>query len=143
MADNLLSDFTRLLRQHCDARGVSCGRWTGARPRSASVLAVGTKPEETLLYVKCRTVPPGFWGLTAKRIADLQATGKPWYAILLVRSCQTGYVLSSSEVVARTSSGAWTLSTDGDHKVNERTDLGSFGRTTSFDSIVAACLPHE
>ena len=141
MPSYLLPDFTRRLRQRCDTYDIFCGRWSGAHPTSANILAVGTKPDETLLYVKSRSEPPGFWGLTANRIAELETSGKRWYVILLIGSAQTGYVLLSSLVVARTSTGAWKLAADGDHKVHEDSDLSSFRCHSSFDSIVAACLP--
>ncbi len=141
MASSLLASFTKRLRSKCDARGVSCGRWFAASPSSANILVVGTKPKETLLYVKCRTDPPGFWGLTANRISELDALGKPWYAVLIVGSPEKGYVPSQADVRSRTSSGAWTLSADGDFKVNENRDLGGISRFQSFDGFLELALP--
>jgi len=120
---------------------VSCGRWRGASPSSANVLAVGTKPEQTLLYVKCRTGPPGFRGLIASRLSELNAPGKPRFIVLIVGSAETGYVASQSDVGARTSSGAWALSGDGDFKVNECGDPGGISHFRSFDAFLDLALP--
>ncbi len=141
MGANLLSSFGKMLRSACAARGVSCGRWAGASPSSANILSVDTKPKETLLYIKFRSDPPGFWGLTANRISELDASGKPWYAVLIVGSPENGYVASQSDVLSRTSSGTWTLSADGDFKVNESRDLGGISRFPSLEAFLALVLP--
>jgi hypothetical protein len=141
MGANLLSSFGRMLRAACDARGVSCGRWAGAFPSSANILAVGFKPKETLLYIKFRSDPPGFWGLTANRIAELDASGKPWYALLIVGSPDNGYVASQSEVRSRASSGAWTIAADGDFKVHESRDLSDISHFRSLEAFLELALP--
>lgn len=141
MATSLLASFTKRLRSTCNAHGVSCSRWSGASPSSANILTVGTKPKETLLYIKCRTDLPGFWGLTKNRLSELNASGKPWYAVLIVGTPEVGYVASQDDVYGRTSSGSWTLAADGDFKVNENNDLEGISRFGSFSSFLGLVFP--
>ena len=142
MARTFLTEFSQALRARCRAQGFSVDRWTGAQPSSANILAVVTGTEEALLYVKCRGVPPGFWGITDNRIRELRSSGKSWHVVLLVGSPEEGYVVPSTEVLTRTSNGTWRLSGDGDYKINERPgEVGGLVRHTSFESLLNACLP--
>nr|WP_281720829.1 hypothetical protein [Nitrosomonas nitrosa] len=141
MTTTLLAAFTKRLKTICESRGVTCGRWSDASPSSANVLAIGTKPNETFLYIKCRTNPPGFWGLTANRIAELDRSGTPWYAVLIVGSHETGYVAAQAEVASRISSRAWLLAADGDYKVNEQRELVGISRFKSFEGFLSLALP--
>ena len=141
MTTTLLTSFTRWLGSTCDARGFAFERWAQASPASANLLAVGSRPNETLLYVKCRTDPPGFWGLTANRISELSASGRAWYAVFIVGSPETGYLASQDEVHSRTSSGTWKLAGDGDFKIGENRDLGGISRFCSAEQFLELALP--
>jgi hypothetical protein len=93
-----------------------------------------------LLYVKVRSELPGFWGLTANRVNELNRSGNTWYAVLVLGSPSKGYVVTSKDVMSRINSGAWTLSGDGDYKINERTDLDGKWRFGSIEKLVECFL---
>jgi hypothetical protein len=61
--------------------------------------------------------------LTKNQLDQLDKARVRWFAVLLLRSNNAGYVLSSNDVINRVEDGTFELSKDGDHKVNERTDL--------------------
>jgi hypothetical protein len=76
-----------------------------------------------VLYVKESNSSPGFWGLTRNQLHQLDKPHVRWFAVLLLKSNNNGYVLTSNEVINRVKDGTFELSKDGDHKINERTDL--------------------
>lgn len=141
MGTAILSDFKHRLEQECKARDLQVCRWRGPHSTSRNILVVGTAPQDTLLYVKVRSESPGFWGLTANRISELRASGSSWYAVLLVGSSETGYVLPSSEVESGIGENHWTLSADGDYKINEGSNLNSTYRFTSFKELSTWIFP--
>lgn len=77
---------------------------------------------EWLLYVKIRSRGPGFWGVTRSRVQRLQAGDERWAVDLLVGGPERGYLVPDSRIIVR-SRDDWTLSSDGDYKVNEGRDV--------------------
>jgi hypothetical protein len=99
-------------------------------------MEISTRPRSSILYVKVRGQPPGFWGLTANRVIELATSGLPWHVVLLLGSAEYGYVISSGEIQRRTDGRVWTLSDDGDYKINEGTDIESDYRFDSFEELM-------
>jgi len=67
----------------------------------------------SLHYISHR---PYRWGVTANVIEELQKQTKPWVVVLFFNSYQTGYLLSSSDVLDYISKKIWPLAKDGDYK---------------------------
>ena len=93
-----------------------------------------------LLYVKVRSRPPGFWGLTANRVAELERSASRWYAVFLLGGSDTGYLVPAHGVLRRTEACDWRLSSDGDYKVNEGINLDLAFRFSSFDELLNRLL---
>ena len=53
------------------------------------------------------------------KVIRLEDSGLRWFAVLLLRSAGSGYVLTGTQVRHRINDGLFKLSGDGDHKVNE------------------------
>ena len=120
-----VSEFQKLITNDPVGKGLEISLWPGATRRSHHLLEIDTEKKSTVLYVKESNSSPGFWGLTKKQLDQLDRAQVRWFAVLLLKSDDTGYVLSSNEVKCRVQNGTFELSKDGDHKVNERTDLNS------------------
>ncbi len=90
---------------------------------------------DCLVYVKGRGEPPLRWGVTANVVDRLKGQSFPWSVILLHESKDTGYFLSSAEVL-RCIRSVWPLGADGDYKPGAGSYLSG---ATSFSSV-AACL---
>ena len=136
MSTQILADFKRHLREFCDARDVAVSTWSDARPTSRNILMIETRPDPILLYVKVRSEPPGFWGLTANRISELTHSGLLWYTVLLLGSPATGYVVSGADVDRHMRNADWTLSGDGDYKINEGIEIDAEYRFESFEVLM-------
>lgn len=100
--------------------------------RSRNILVLLGDASERLLYVKVRSEPPGFWGLTQDRLGLLGAAHRKWYVVLLLESPETGYLLPSAEVERCIRDDVWKLSTDGDFKIHE----AQLSRESHFQSFV-------
>jgi len=118
-----VNEFRKLIANEPVGEGLDISPWPGASRRSYHLLEINTKKKSTVLYVKESNSSPGFWGLTKNQLDQLDKAQVRWFAVLLLKSNNTGYVLSSNEVKSRVQDGTFELSKDGDHKVNERTDL--------------------
>jgi hypothetical protein len=135
MAGAAVIQFTKLLTETFHADGVSVRPWTALPRRSRNVLIIQTPEKPTILYVKQSTNDPAFWGLTRNQIQRIAGSGNRWFAVLLRKEADNGYLLTGNQVAARTGRGDLTLSADGDFKVNEGTDLAAaqyFGRFEDF-----------
>ncbi len=118
-----VNTFRKLIENEYVGKELNIGQWPGATRRSNHLLEISIKKKSTVLYVKESNSSPGFWGLTKNQLDQLNKTRVRWFVILLLRSSNTGYVLSSNEVNMRVNDDTFALSRDGDHKVHERTDL--------------------
>jgi hypothetical protein len=122
-----VNEFRKLIANEPVGEGLDISPWPGATRRSYHLLEINTKKKSTVkstvLYIKESNSSPGFWGLTKNQLDQLDKAQVRWFAVLLLKSNNTGYVLSSNEVKNRLQDGTFELSKDGDHKVNERTDL--------------------
>jgi hypothetical protein len=101
-------------------------------------MELSTKPKVTVLYVKEFNTAgrPGFWGLTRNQVNRLEKANVKWFAVLLLRSSASGYVLTAAEVRRLIADGSFELSDDGDYKVNESADLGSQQRFQSVAELL-------
>ncbi|MCK4791147.1 MAG: hypothetical protein KAV87_45870 [Desulfobacteraceae bacterium] len=120
-----VDEFRKLLPHDFNGESLEIIQWSGTPRRSNNLLEINSKKNHTLLYVKESNRSPGFWGLTKNQLDRLNNSQLPWFAVLLLKSNDTGYVLSSKEVNTRIQDGTFELSRDGDHKVNEVSDLNS------------------
>jgi len=114
-----VNQFRELIANELVGEGLDISQWPRATRRSNHLLEINTKKKSTVLYVKESNSSPGFWGLTKNQLDQLDKTRVRWFTVLLLRSNNTGYVLSSNEVKNRVEDGSFNLKKDGDHAVNE------------------------
>lgn len=69
-------------------------------------------------------------------VCRLQKTDATWFAVLLLRSETSGYVLTMGEVRHGIHDRSFELSTDGDFKVNEDSDLEPIQRFQSLGDLL-------
>ena len=90
---------------------------------------------EALLYVKGRAEQPYRWGVTANVVERLRRQAQRWFVVLLFESVNTGYLLSSEDVLGYVR-GTWPLGTDGDYKPASGTYLVNNMPFASFDEFI-------
>jgi len=137
---NMVSDFRNQFAVKLAAHAVTCQKWSGATQKSDHMLELNTKPKRTVLYIKESNKDPGFWGLTRNQLEALRTSTLDWFAVLLLRSSTSGYLLSSGQVERRIDDGRFELSGDGDHKVNETQDLSDGQNFSSVQEIIDRIL---
>ncbi len=135
----LVAAFRDELGKRIQARGLRLSWWPGGTRTSSHLLQINTS-KPTVLYVKESNTSPGFWGLTRSQLERLNGTDVRWFAVLLLRSPDVGYLLSGGQVNLRIEDGTFELSRDGDHKVNESTDLVDAQAFQNLDEVVARVL---
>ena len=135
-----LAEFRQSLERLLTTRKISVTRW--GHGRSANLLELTTLPKPTVLYVKEFNVArhAGFGGLTKNQVERLVSAQVRWFAVLLMRSATSGYLISGQQVVHRVRSGLFELSHDGDYKVNEGTDLEDGQKIRSMQDLLARIL---
>lgn len=118
-----LVNFRVLLKNELMIRGLHLTQWLNANRISANLLQIHSKPKSLILYVKVSNSNPGFWGLTANQLKTIRGSNLDSYVVLLTKASDQGYLLSMKDVDNRIENGTLELSGDGDHKVNEKSDL--------------------
>ena len=114
--------------------------WRAGHRASSHLLEINTQPRATVLYIKESNTARGFWGLTKRHLDRLNKADITWFAILLHRSAEKGYLLNGSEVSRLVRDGTFELSGDGDYKVNERTDLGTPQAFSGIPELIGRVL---
>ena len=134
-----LAEFRPGLAGALASRGLTVATWGSGGRRSANLLVVSTKPKPSVLYVKEFNVPGrrGFWGLTHNQVDRLEAVAQRWFAVFLLRSSSSGYVLTGSQVLHRVQSGAFELSGDGNHTIRFVLNVETRGAVTLFEGPLA------
>lgn len=122
---SVVDEFRKLFPNSYDGDNFSIIQWSGTPRRSNNLLEINSKKKSSILYIKASNSSLGFWGLTKNQIDRLNNSQIPWFVVLLLKSKDSGYVLSSKEVNTKIQNGTFELSKDGDHKVNETSDLNS------------------
>lgn len=135
-----ISAFREKLADRLEKKGLHVADWHGGTRVSGHLLEVSTEPKPTILYVKESNSSPGFWGLTKNQLDRLSDASVRWFAILLARSTEAGYLLSGGQVNLRIRDGTFELSADGDHKVNEGADLVDAQAFRTLDDLIARVL---
>lgn len=127
--------FRKQLAGAAEKWGISVDTWSSGGRRSRNLIELSTTPKVTVLYVKEFNTAghAGFWGLTRNQVTRLEEANVRWFAVLLLRSSEAGYLLTATEVRHSIIDGSFELSRDGDYKVNEQTDLKP---TQAFQSFV-------
>ena len=120
-----VDEFRKSLPNDFNGENLNIVQWLGTPRRSNNLLQITYKNNPSILYVKGSNSSPGFWGLTKNQLDRLNNSQAPWFVVLLLKSKDSGYFLSSKEVNAKIQDGTFELSKDGDHKVNEISDLNS------------------
>lgn len=83
-------------------------------PKNRSVYEI-TGKLHCLVSLHYISHPPYRWGVTANVIDKLRAQSTPWFVILFFESYETGYLLTSSDVIYYIET-VWPLADDGDYK---------------------------
>lgn len=97
---------------------------------------IGSHQVNCLLYVKGRSEAPYRWGITANVVARLKGQTLPWNTVLLYESKDTGYFLTSADVLHCIRS-VWPLAADGDYKPAAGSYLSRATPFTSFSALLA------
>lgn len=116
-------EFRTMLEKALMPHDLKLDLWRTGHRISTHLLEVNTRPKSTVLYVKESNTARGFWGLTKTHVDRLKEADVVWFVVLLHRSPERGYLLVGQEVSSFTRDGTFELSGDGDHNVNEQTDL--------------------
>jgi hypothetical protein len=117
-----INDFRRAITEQLSEKNLKVELWRDATRRSPHLLEINTKPQPIILYVKVSNSKRGFWGLTKNHIDRLYNSQIQWFAVLLARSTDCGYIFTREEVKNRVDEGIFEFSRDGDYKINENTD---------------------
>lgn len=128
----IVTDFVSALRK---AQGLTVNR----SAVSQNVFEVGG-PVQCLLYVKGRAEAPYRWGVTANVVEQLKQQKLRWFTVLLYESKDTGYLLSSADVLYYIKN-VWPLAGDGDYKPATGTYLSRnapFASISEFTGLLAA-----
>jgi hypothetical protein len=114
-----VDEFLVTARDYLSHGSVQASPWSCTPRRSNHLVSLHGGPKETVLYVKESNTDPAFWGLTKNQIERLHEHDVRWFVVLLHRSSSSGYILTGGQIDARISNGVFTLSGDGDYKVNQ------------------------
>ncbi len=98
--------------------------------------ALASRHVNCLLYVKGRAEAPYRWGVTANVVARLQGQTLPWNTVLLYEKRDTGYFLTSGDVLHCIRS-VWPLGADGDYKPATGSYLSRASHFSSFSALLA------
>lgn len=90
---------------------------------------------QCLLYIKGRGEAPYNWGVTAKVVERLQGKKQQWFTVLLFESKDSGYLLSSADVLYYIKH-VWPLAADGDYKPATGTYLSHNVPFHSFEEFL-------
>ena len=120
-----VDEFRKLIPNEFNGQSLDIVKWAGSGRSSNHLLEIKSNSTSTVLYVKEFNKLPGFWGLTKNQLDRIDKSQIRWFAILLLRSNDAGYFITSNEVKIMIQNGTFELSRDGDYKINERTDLNS------------------
>ena len=103
---------------------------------SSNVFKTKINENEVLLYVKGRSEKPFKWGVTRNIVKKLESQNLDWYIILLYSTNQSGYFLSSGEVIEKINRKIWPLANDGDYKPAEGNYLKNCKKFTNIDELI-------
>ena len=136
MISILFNDFKNQLERYCIDRDIFISNWNKRKTASKNIIMIKKNHVSILLYVKVRNERPGFWGLTLNQIDNLSSSGIIWHAIFLLETINTGYIFTDKEVEKHINNKDWTLSIDGDYKVNEGKELYLKNKFNSFEDLM-------
>lgn len=105
------------------------GRWRGGHRYTENLIQIPTRPSRILLYIKESNISPVFWGLHEPQLSSLNASGHPWYVVLLGASGENGWFLKGSRVMELAKERLWSVQrrpTGGDDYKIHRNELGDW-----------------
>jgi hypothetical protein len=132
----LLDEFYHLLDDEGGRSGIHASLWA-ATGRLGDNLFRLAGALNVVLYVKVRTEPPPFWGLTANRLQLLRESKKHWAVVLLFEKPSYGFVFTPAEIERNIKNSLWRLASDGDYKVHEK-DVAGRRPFKSLGELLAA-----
>jgi hypothetical protein len=137
-ANQILSEFISLIRQTGETRGLCCQSWFQGSGRMNRNIVELSGSINCLVYIKVRSREPYRWGVTANRIEELKQSGKSWIIVLLYKTPETGYFLTSNDVNRYLS--IWPLGNDGDYKVGPGSYLQFNRPYNTFSEFIDSLL---
>ena len=90
-----VNEFRNSLPNNLDGENLNITKLSGTPRRSNNLLEINFKKNPTILYVKESNSSPGFWGLTKNQLDRLNNSQIPWFIVLLLKSKDSGFFLSS------------------------------------------------
>lgn len=137
-----IAKFIESLLRIIDDKSVVITQWSGAPRRSKNIIEINSINKSLIIYVKISNNSPGFWGLTKNHLDRLNNMQTHWFVVLLLKSYDCGYILYSNDVNTKIQEGVFELSKDGDHKINERSDLNSEMAFQGINNLMEKILKH-
>ena len=132
--DSIHKEFILLLEEIGKEKDFRCqsyeskGRWTKNIIELNGYL-------NCLLYFKIRSEEPYRWGVTKSRIEELQASRKKWFIILLFKTPNNGYLLTSKDVERYITEGLWPMGIDKKNKNEYKISTGkSLQKNSPFNT---------
>lgn len=129
----ILNEFIKKMDEYAKEQNLLCYKWIGPVRLSNNILKLYKSSGEIvcLLYIKVSTKKsPYLWGLTANRLDELQGTNKKWLVVLLFDTSETGYVMTSKEVMSNRRE--WSISHDAISKFWKNIYTENFVRSTNL-----------
>jgi hypothetical protein len=144
-----LPKFTSALDRYClYCLGLSLltEQWAGGHRHTANLIQIHTRPSRILLYVKESNISPVFWGLNEPQLSSLDASGHPWYVVLLGASGENGWFLKGPRVIELAKERLWSVQRrptgSDDYKIH-RKELGDWIRFRFYIDFFRTVLPGQ
>ena len=93
----------------------------------------------SIIYIKSIANYPYRWGITKNTVDKIIEQNTPWSIILLFKTQQTGFFISSNEYFDRVNKSLWPFH-QGDYKITEGKSLVGLPKFSTIDELVNLLL---
>lgn len=93
----------------------------------------------SIIYIKSIAKYPYYWGITKNTVDKIIEQNIPWSIILLFKTQQTGFFISSNEYFDRVNKSLWPFH-QGDYKITEGKSLVGLPKFSTIDELVNLLL---
>lgn len=108
-------EFELLLETVGTQEGFQCKKYQSRNRHTNNIVKLSGRID-CLLYLHIISGEPYRWGVTKTRIEELENLHKKWFVVLLYKTPDKGYLLSSDEVRSYIEKGLWPLGRDRNRK---------------------------
>jgi hypothetical protein len=89
----------------------------------------------SIIYIKSIAHYPYYWGITKNTVDKIIEQNIPWSIILLFKTQQTGFFISSNEYFDRVNKSLWPFH-QGDYKITEGKSLVGLPKFSTINELV-------